>query len=86
MAGAANDTTRATAIKSFFIGVSPNVVALGSDPSDRLAIWPDRNEQQVMVTPALAQYLFAIDFVQETAGIALGYRVQSQPAFPSETA
>jgi hypothetical protein len=73
-------------MKSFFIGVSPNVVALGSDRSDRLAIWLDRNEEQVMATPALAQYLFAIERVQETAGIALGYRVQSQPAFPSETA
>jgi len=45
MAGAANDTTRATATRSFFIGVSPIWVALGFERSDRLATWLDWNER-----------------------------------------
>jgi quercetin dioxygenase-like cupin family protein len=39
-----------------------------------------------MPAPRLAQYLFAIDPLQETTGIAVGYRVQSQPAFPPAAA
>jgi hypothetical protein len=44
MAGAANDTTRATAIRSFFIGSLLSVVALGFEMSDRLATWLDWHE------------------------------------------
>src|SRR6476659_2749790 len=87
MAGAANDTTRATAIRSFFKGVSPICVALGCERSYRLATWLDWNEALGNAHPPLLPNTCSLLIrCRKPQGIAFGYRVQSQPAFPLKAA